>query len=87
MLPPRYGNQTITTLTYDKTPYERLSVLSIDFILIIAFVLFGLGVVLFIISFFYKRKELKSINKIVLITSMIFLLLLLLIAAVQFTSY
>lgn len=83
------GNNLLIESFCTRTPFERLTELNINWLLMVGFVLFALGIVLSIHSLLVsnKNKVLFKIKKIVLITSTCLLIVLLLIASNQVSSY
>lgn len=80
------GNQIVVNLFYEKTPYQRLKAINIEWLLYLGLSLFLICIVILIISYTTNHK-LDKYKKVIFIISFGLILVLLLIAAIQITMY
>ena len=80
------GNQIVVNLFYEKTPYQRLKAINIEWLLYLGLSLFLICIVILIISYTTNHK-LDKYKKGIFIISFGLILVLLLIAAIQITMY
>lgn len=81
------GNEIVVKTIYEKTPFERLQVINLDWLLYMAFTVVGVGFILCVISFIVQNQRLNRFKNLVLVGSTIMLTILLLIGFIQFANY
>lgn len=81
------GNEIVVKTIYEKTPFERLQVINLDWLLYMAFTVVGIGFILCVFSFIVRNQRLNRFKNLVLVGSTIMLTILLLIGFIQFTKY
>jgi len=80
------GNEVVANFIYERTPFERLKVINIEWLLYLGLFLFFICLILVVVSYLTKYKVAKYKN-VGLISSLVFMIVLLLIASVQMTMY
>lgn len=80
------GNEVVANFFYERTPFERLKVINIEWLLYLGLFLFFICLILVVVSYLTKYKIGKYKN-VGLISSLVFMIVLLLIASVQMTMY
>lgn len=80
------GNEIVVNLFYEKTPYQRLKAMNIEWLLYLGLSLFLICIVVLVISYTTNHK-LDKFKKISFIISFGLIFVLLLIAAIQITMY
>lgn len=81
------GNEIVVKTIYEKTPFERLQVINLDWLLYMAFTVVGVGFILCVFSFIVRNQRLNRFKNLVLVGSTIMLTILLLIGFIQFANY
>jgi len=81
------GNEIVVKTIYEKTPFERLQVINLDWLLYMAFTVVGIGFILCVFSFIVRNQRLNRFKNLVLVGSTIMLTILLLIGFIQFAKY
>lgn len=81
------GNEMVVKTIYEKTPFERLQVINLDWLLYMAFTVVGIGFILCVFSFIVRNQRLNRFKNLVLVGSTIMLTILLLIGFIQFAKY
>ena len=81
------GNEIVVKTIYEKTPFERLQVINLDWLLYMAFTVVGVGFILCVFSFIVRNQRLNRFKNLVLVGATIMLTILLLIGFIQFANY
>jgi|SRR5690554_2081759 len=81
------GNEIVVKTIYEKTPFERLQVINLDWLLYMAFTVVGVGFILCVFSFIVRNQRLNRFKNLVLVGATIMLTILLLIGFIQFSNY
>lgn len=81
------GNEMVVKTIYEKTPFERLQVINLDWLLYMAFTVVGVGFILCVFSFIVRNQRLNRLKNLVLVGATIMLTILLLIGFIQFAKY
>lgn len=81
------GNEIVVKTIYEKTPFERLQVINLDWLLYMAFTVVGVGFILCVFSFIVRNQRLNRLKNLVLVGATIMLTILLLIGFIQFAKY
>lgn len=81
------GNEIVVKTIYEKTPFERLQVINLDWLLYMAFTVVGIGFILCVFSFIVRNQRLNRLKNLVLVGATIMLTILLLIGFIQFAKY
>ena len=89
VLPLADSEGVISTIrvVYDKTPFERLTVIDLEWLLYIAFALLGGALILTFAYFIFRKSHLKKVMSVTLVSLLVALTILLLIAAPQVANY
>lgn len=89
VLPLADSEGVISTIrvVYDKTPFERLTVIDLEWLLYIAFALLGGALILTFAYFIFRKSHLKEVMSVTLVSLLVALTILLLIAAPQVANY
>ncbi len=80
------GNEIVVNLSYEKTSYQRLKAINIEWLLYLGLSLFFICIVILIVSYTTNHK-LDKFKKVSFIISFGLMFVLLLIAAIQITMY
>lgn len=81
------GNSVTIRAFYDITPLRRLSTINLNWMIYPILTFLGVGIILTIVYFVFKRSQLKKLTTIILSVALVALGVLLLIAAPQVANY
>lgn len=81
------GNSVTIRACYDITPLRRLTTINLNWMIYPILTMFGVGIILTIVYFVFKRSQLKKLTTIILSVALVALGVLLLIAAPQVANY